>query len=137
MLVNWDHLCYECQCPMDLTLVIKEPTINLFFRDYGTWCYLRPFSLCYNTSHYKFYGLKVKRVCISCFINPRRVSLVDRESGINRVRHRVNRSRTCEEVYEYFSDFIEFRKRKDLDMCIVDEYKRDSVDCLELFWVYV
>jgi hypothetical protein len=117
---------------MDFTLVIKEPTLNLFLRDYGTWCYLRPFALCRNTWHYKVYGLKVRRVCISCFRKPVRVSLVVRETGIKKVRCREERSKTLEEVYEYFSDFIEFRKRKDLDMCIVDEHKRDSVCCLEL-----
>jgi len=137
MLVRWDYLCYECRCPVDLTLVIKETTLNMFFRDYGTWCYLRPFTLCRNTWHYKVYGLKVRRVCTSCFRKPVRVSLVDRESGIKKVRCREERSKTLEEVYEYFSDFVEFRKRKDLDMCIVEEYKRDSVCCLELIWVYI
>ena len=137
MLVKWEHECYECKCPMDLTLVIKESTLNLFFRDYGTWCYLRPFSLCRNTSYYKFYGLTIKRVCISCFSKPVRVSTVNRESGIRRVRRREQKSKTHKEVYEYFRDFVAFRKRKDLDICIVEEHKRDAVCCLELFWRYI
>ena len=134
MLVKWKHTCYECQCPLDIRLVIVEPDLELFFRDYGTWCYLRPFSLCRNVSYYKFYGLNVKRVCVSCFKSPKRVSLVKRESGLREKRRREHKSKTHEELYEYFSDFVAFRKRKDLDICIVEKYKRDSVCCLELFW---
>jgi len=136
MFVKWEYVCYECRCPMDLTLVIHEP-LGQFMRDYGTWCYLRPFTLCLNTSHYKFYGLKVRRVCASCFSKPKRVSIVDRESGIKKIRRREEVSRTREEVHEYFSDFVEFRKRKDLEMCIVDKRKRDFVCCLELFYSHM
>ena len=133
--MRWDYVCYECQCPMDLTLIVREP-LRQFMRDYGTWCYLRPFSLCLNTSYYKFYGLRVRRVCVTCFNKPVRVSLIDRECGIKKFQRRDRRSKTHQEVYEYFSNFIEFRKRKDLEICIVDEYKRNSVCCLELFWMY-
>lgn len=135
MFVRWNYVCYECQCPVDITLEIREPTLNLFFRDYGTWCYLRPFTLCLNTLYYKFYGLNVRRVCVSCFRKPVRVSLVDRECGIKKVQCYRERSKTHREVYEYFRDFVEFRKRKDIDMCIVEEHKRESTCCLELFWM--
>jgi len=134
MLVKWKHVCYECQCPLDIRLVIVEPNLNLFFRDYGSWCYLRPFSVCRNVSYYKFYGLHVKRVCVSCFKRPRRVSLVNRESGLREKRSCEVRSKTREDIYEYFSDFVAFRKRKDLDTCTVEKHKRKSVCCLELFW---
>jgi hypothetical protein len=137
MFVMWDYVCYECQCPMDLTLGIQELDVDVFFRDYGTWCYLRPFSLCLNTSYYKVYGLNVRRVCMSCFNKPRRVSLVTRECGIKKFQSREVRSKTREEVYEYFSNFVAFRKRKDLDLCIVDEHKRNTVCCLELFYSYI
>jgi hypothetical protein len=130
MLLKWEYVCYECQCPLNLTLTIKESKLKLFLRDYGTWCYLRPFSLCKNTSHYKFYDLKVKRVCASCFSNPIRVSLVERESGIKKIYKREERSKTHQEIYEYLSDFMTFRKRKDLGICIVDEDKRYYVCCL-------
>lgn len=134
MLVKWKHVCYECQCPLDIRLVIVEPNLNLFFRDYGSWCYLRPFSVCRNVSYYKFYGLQVKRVCVSCFDRPRRVSVVKRESGLREKRSCEVRSKTREDIYEYFSDFVAFRKRKDLDTCTVEKHKRKSVCCLELFW---
>jgi hypothetical protein len=131
MLIKWEHVCYECQCPLDIRLVIVEPTLNLFLRDYGSWCYLRPFSLCKNTVYYKFYGLQVKRVCLSC---PKRISLVRRESGLSEKKNREEKSKTHDEIYEYFSDFAAFRKRKDLDICIVEKYKRKTICCLELFW---
>ena len=134
MLVKWKHVCYECQCPLDICLVVVEPTLKLFLRDYGSWSYLRPFSLCKNTVYYKFYGLQVKRVCVSCFKTPRRISLVKRESGLREKRHCEARSKTHEEIYEYFSEFAAFRKRKDLDTCTIENYKRAYVCCLELFW---
>jgi hypothetical protein len=134
MFVKWDYTCYECECPMNVTLVVNEPSLNLFFRDYGSWCYLRPFRLCHNESMYKFYGLQVKRVCLSCFYSPKRVSLADRERGIKTVKRREPRSKTHQEIYDYFSEFVEFRKRKDLDLCIVPKTKRKTVCCLQIFW---
>jgi hypothetical protein len=133
MLIRWKHVCYECNCPIDLTLIIRDPKLNLFLRDYGTWCYLRPFNLCQNVSYYKFYDLDVRRVCSSCFRRPKRVSLIDRETGTVKHKSFTKRSKTHKEVYEYFNDFVNFRKRKDLDICIVENFKRSSVCCLELF----
>ena len=136
--VNWEYTCYECECPLNVKLVITSNLLNVFFRDYGSWAYLKSFCLCHNTVYYKFYGLCVKRVCVTCFHCPKRPNLVDREHGIKRIRTDRReywiQSKSREQIYEYFSEFAAFRNRRDLEICIVDEWKRKEVCGLKLFW---
>lgn len=135
--VTWDHVCFECRCPMGVNLFVQGEPMSTFFRDFGTWAYLRMyFSLVYNSSMYKFYGLKVKRVCLTCYFEPKRVNLRDRETGIKRVvRADYERSKSCDEIKEFFEEFVRFRKRKDLEECIVDEWKQMDVTGIEVYWV--
>ena len=132
--VTWDHMCFECCAPLKVKLVCKGENFDEFFRVFGSWSYLRPFHLYYNVGMYKFYGLKLKRVCITCYFTPERVCLRDRECGIKRVVSQEVRSKSCEEIKEYFEDYTQFRKRQDLEMCIVDEWKRDYPGGLDTYW---
>ncbi len=135
MYLYWLYECFECQCPMDIGLRVSDTDYSKFIRDYGSWCYLRPFVLCHNSSFYKFYGLRLKRVCRSCFVEPKRVNLVHRETGTPRqVVTKRDRSKSTDEIREYFKNFVAFRRRKDLDCCIVPTYKRSHVCCLDLFF---
>ena len=135
--INWGHTCHECRCPLEVDLTVKEKDLKIFFRDFTTWAYLRPFSLYQNLVMYKFYGLVVRRVCVSCYYHPIRINLLNREVGVKKVgtSKKIKRSKTCQEIYDYFFYFTEFRLRKDLvTSCIVEEEKRTMVLGLEVFW---
>jgi hypothetical protein len=123
---------------MGVKLCVRGESLSTFFRDFETWAYLRMyFTLVYNTHMYKFYGLKVRRVCLTCYFEPKRVNLCDRETGIKRVvRGDYERSKSCDEIKEFFEDFVQFRKRKDLEDCIVDEWKRLEVPGLDVYHVF-
>ena len=131
--INWRHTCHECQNPLDVYMSVYDKKISKFFRDFETWCYLKPFSLIPNTWMYKFYGRVVKRVCLSCYHHPKRFDTVRRECGLKRVLPVIVKSKTSEEIYEYFNDFLNFRKREDLELCIVDEDKRSMILDLEIY----
>jgi hypothetical protein len=113
-------------------MLLKKENIDTFFRDFGTWAYLRPLDLYMNMSMYRFYSSKLRRVCLSCYFIPKRVNLVNRESGIKTLTRQELKSKTHDEIREYFKDFAQFRKRKDLELCIVDEYKRREIICLDI-----
>ena len=131
--IHWEHNCYRCDAPMNLSMVIREPDFEKFFRDYGSWVYMKPFDLYLNTHYYKFFGgPKVRRVCVSCFFNPGGVCIRDRETGTMKIKTREERSKTFEEVIDYFQRFSDFRKRKDIDDCIVNEKSRRSNIGLQL-----
>lgn len=133
--VNWEYTCHECACPLNVKVEIQEQNIKLFSRDYGSWSYLRRFCLCSNSVIYKFYGVHVRRVCVTCYYSPKRPSLINREHGIKKVGSiRNGRSMSCDEIREYFEDFAAYRKRKDLEECIIHRKKRTSVCGLELIW---
>jgi hypothetical protein len=134
--IKWEYLCHECSCPMHIKLVTRDEDVSLFLRDFGSWAYLKPFSLARNTWYYKFYGLSLKRVCVSCFFRPKRFNVMEREHGIKKVGRPdfAPRSKTFREVYEYFEDFVAFRNRRDLDACIVKKSKRRDIVGMNLFW---
>ena len=131
--INWCHTCYECGCPLDLFCTIKDDDIDLFFRDFTTWVYLKPFTLVYNKWYYKCYGMKIHRVCISCYFFPKRVDLFKREIG-EKCKQYIQLSKTFEEVYQYFESFQEFRQRKDIEICIVETEKRKILRGLQVYW---
>ena len=134
--VQWAHTCYRCAAPMNVSLIIRDPDIDTFFRDYGSWAAMRPFTLDLNTHYYKFFGgPRVRRVCITCFFNPETINLIDRECGVTRTKIRCERSKTVEEIIEYFQKFSDFRKRKDIELYIVDEHKRISNLGIQLDWI--
>ena len=136
--ITWKHTCFECCCPLIVKMTItvnKEDKFCLFCRDFTSWCYLKPFCLLRNNYYYKFYGLVVKRVCISCYHYPmRRISLLNREIGKKVTMNKIIKSKTSQEIYNYFNSFVEFRKRSDLEICIVEEPKRKFINGLLAYW---
>jgi len=134
--INWKHTCYECGCPLYLTCTIKEDNLDLFFRDFTSWAYLKPFTLLFNRMYYKFYGYVVHKVCVSCYYFPRRVDLRKREIGQKNTQKPIYLSKTFEDIYDYFQRFQEFRKRRDLESFIVEEEKRQLVPGLDLCWSF-
>ena len=134
--VSWAFTCHECECPIDVSCVIKDRNYNLFIRDFTTWCYLKPFSIACNTYIYKFYGMSLKRVCMSCYYCPKRINLCSREIIGRSVKFKKcpYQSKSKQELYDYFESFFEFRKRKDLEICIVEEKKRKYLLGLMMYY---
>jgi hypothetical protein len=132
--ITWKHTCFECRCPLNVKLTFLKTDVDLFIRDVTSWAYLRPFCLFRNNFRYKFYGLVVRRVCISCYFYPKRINLLNREIGKKVTMNKIIKSKTSQEIYDYFNSFVEFRKRKDLEMCIVEEYKRKFIHSLLYYW---
>ena len=62
------------------------------------------------------------------------MNLVNRESGIKTPARQELKSKSHDEIREYFEDFAQFRKRKDLDLCIVEPYKMKDICCLAIFY---
>jgi hypothetical protein len=127
--ITWECTCFECGCPLNVMCTVKNENYRLFIRDFTTWVYLQPFKLTFNNFFYR----SRHRVCISCFYFPMRIDPFKREIG---TRQKLPRklSKTFEEVYEYFKRFEEFRKRKDLEICIVEPEKRRCLSGLELIF---
>ena len=135
--IKWKYTCYECGCPLCVRLIVTHDKIGLFLKRFGSWCYLKPFSLDYNTCYYKHYGgPSVKRVCVTCYYIPKRVNLLMRETGIKQfVGGNPERSKTHQEIFDYFTCFIEFLKRRDLESCLVSRYKQKTVYGMRMFWL--
>ena len=133
--INWAYTCYECQCPLSIKLSIYDKNIKLFMRDFTTWCYLNPFCLVRNMPYYKsFGGLKMRRVCLTCYYCPKRPQIYKREVGTRHIINPCKVSTTKQKLLDYFTSFVEFRKRKDLEICIVEEYKRTTILGLNTVW---
>ena len=134
--ITWSHVCYECGCPMCVRLIITDDDLGLFLKRFGSWCYLKPFNLEYNTYYFKHYGgPTVKKVCVSCYFIPKRINLLARETGTKQfiTDHKQERSKTHEEIFDYFTRFMEFLKRRDLELCLVSRYKQTSPIGLRMF----
>lgn len=82
MSIVWDYRCYQCHNPINLRFEYEtEDQVDAFIKFKKQLV----FSTVHNSMFYKFYGLKVKRVCYSCFSNKIHVSpkiLRDREIGL-------------------------------------------------------
>ncbi len=64
MKIKWKYNCYLCECPLDI-FYKKEHRYETKLLD--KFMELSELSFQNNVSMYKFFGLKVKRVCKCCF----------------------------------------------------------------------
>lgn len=116
--VRWDKKCYECGNPVDPILKIENFRTYFLLRNFATH---KPFCFVGNRSMIKYYGnMKLRRVCFACYFSPRNhlSFLKNREIGKVHKEDRL-RSKTKEELYEWFEDFDRYRKRKDIDDCLM------------------
>ena len=81
------------------------------FLNYAT---IKPFDLTSNYLSYKFIGTKVAKVCECCYSNSRQAKYLATELVIKGKKiPRLPRSKTKEEIVEYFTGMNEYRNRKD------------------------
>jgi len=113
MSFKWKHKCFQCDRP-----------VAVYFSMNGDYGLIRPFvnfyskvplSYKYNDMYYKFYGLKVKRVCYGCFkdklkFNPR----IEAQRSIGQpVQLRPkNYAKTQEQIELWNSLFREYLKNR-------------------------
>lgn len=64
MKIKWTHKCYMCEAPLDM-MCRKDHTYELALLD--QFIQLTGISFEDNVTRYKFFGRKVKRVCVCCF----------------------------------------------------------------------
>jgi len=69
----------------------------------------------------KYYGnMKLRRVCLACYFSPKNHFSFLKQREIGKVCKQVRlRSKTSQELYEWFEDFDRYRKRKDIDDCLM------------------
>jgi len=66
MYFNCKGFCFSCNAPLDPYIKSNNYEVRELIRQYRR---IKPLWLYNNEMYYKFYGLKLKRVCYSCFIN--------------------------------------------------------------------
>ena len=115
----WLYTCHQCHCPLDIHYHFDTYDEFKLMTKYKK---LFPFFLDANASMYKFYGLKVYRVCTYCFknkvvYNPRKDAL--RQIGLIRNLVPRNKCKTKNEIGAWFYMFERLVKKKRLNDCAV------------------
>ena len=116
--VEWSKKCYECENPICVRLKLENFNSFFLLRNFATH---KPFCMLGNVPMIRYYGnMKLRRVCLACYFSPRNHMNFIKQREIGRVRRQDRlRSKTCEEIYEWFKDFDAYRKRKDIDDCLM------------------
>lgn len=116
--VNWEKKCHECGNPINVKTILQNFKTFFYLRNFATH---KPFCMMGNLPMIKYYGnMKCRRVCLACYFSPRNHldHLRQREIGkvikIDRLK-----SKTRDEIYDWFEDFDGYRKRKDIDDCLM------------------
>ena len=117
-----------CSNPMNV-YVTTDRRDETFLRDMRSFCGHRKLDLINNTFIFKFFGLRIKRVCWGCYKTPVPNTLT-REIGVR--KKFMNHSISRKQLYEWFKDFHEFRQRKDLDLCILPKEHQSGVRALAI-----
>lgn len=127
MKVGWQYTCHMCSCPMNIYVIFDNITNYRYLKSFAG--HNRQFTLENNMVLYKFFGLKVRRVCFGCYTT-RKPNLFKREIGTRTPF--VNISRTREEIYNWFSDFNEFLNKNDIELCLLPKVHQRYVDGLSI-----
>lgn len=113
MSFKWRHKCFQCDRPVDV-----------YFSMDGDYRLIAPFFLFHsrvplhyqhNKMYYKFYGLKVKRVCYGCFSN--KLNFNPQVDLQRRIGMRVqflpkNYAKTSEEIENWNKMFSRYLKNR-------------------------
>ena len=109
---KWPYECYMCACPLNIYHTSENYNIFQFVDRFDTYCRLNPFFVDNNTSVYKFFGNKLRRVCIPCFDNKCVFSVEmhhERQLGIRYGRR--TKSKTKGDVFQWCQAFNRYLSR--------------------------
>mgnify|MGYP001158506595 FL=1 len=117
MRLSWHHVCYMCQAPLDPRVITAGKENKKFVRNYK---HIRPLFTYNNEQYYSFAGgLKLRRVCYSCFSCKCKVhhtSLRNRElCGRGRVAPK-SKSRTEKEILFWFNGLLRRAAKEGIDI---------------------
>lgn len=116
MYLKWTSVCYKCEAPLEPRLLARGYVNKSFIRAYK---YIRPIFLGNNSMYYSFVGLKLKRVCYSCFKNKVKItpkSLLSREIGHIRNFAPRSKAKTQEEIVQWFDGLLRRAKINNLNI---------------------
>lgn len=121
MNVKWEHVCYTCRCPLNIYVETKfdRKILNRLINFYN----LRPIDFSMNTPMFKFFGLKVRRVCVGCYYCKPIIDIRKRECGLPGATKKHRLSKSFKEVYEWFESCSRFLWRSD-----AEEYFPEKLD---------
>ena len=111
--ISWGTSCQLCYNPVNVYCSLKTYNRDFIqaFRNYAT---IKPFDLTSNYLSYKFIGSKVAKVCDCCYYNSRQAKRIATDLVMKGKKiPRLPRSKTKEEIVEYFTGMNEYRNRKD------------------------
>ena len=117
MRLSWRHVCHVCQAPLDPRVFTAGKENKKFVRNYK---HIRPLFTYNNEQYYSFAGgLKLRRVCYSCFSCKCKVhhtSLRNRElCGRGRVAPK-SKSRTEKEILFWFDGLLRRAAKEGIDI---------------------
>lgn len=106
MKLKWKHVCHKCQAPLDPSIIARTKESRVFLRWYR---HIRPIFMMNNDSRYSFIGLKLYRVCFSCFklkTKPSVQNLKSRELGLVKRVIPKSKAKTEEEICTWFHGLL-------------------------------
>ncbi len=112
---TWKYNCYECNRPLCIYFILG-PNIDKidFMNSLFTYKKFNPILSSGQIFFYKFYGLKVKRVCYCCFkglFRPKFNQIMNREIGKRMMYCKKTDELTV--YHEWLKGFDRFFRRKD------------------------
>ena len=132
--IEWDHRCYLCQNPLDVQIQPNIPT-TWFIICLRTFKRLYPFGFINNSSIYKFFGQKVRRVCICCYDGqPEKVpvDMINRREVLGKKIRIRSGSKTDRQIYDWFESFNRFINKPDINEILTDPITSMSSEFLRL-----
>lgn len=111
--ISWGNSCQICYNPVNVYCSLKKYNRD-FIRAFLNYATIKPFDLTSNYLNYKFIGTKVAKVCECCYYNARKAKKIAIDLVMKGKKvPRLPRSKTKEEIIEYFTDMNRYRNRKD------------------------
>ncbi len=116
MFIKWTSCCSRCEAPLSPCIKTYVKANKRFIKWYRR---IRPIFMDNNHKMYSFTGLKLERVCYSCFIQKPKITpnlLKLREMG--QIRHMLPRSRAKseEELLMWFGGLLRCARKFNLNI---------------------
>jgi hypothetical protein len=123
MKVTWDSRCACCNNPLNIMIITYSLFEDLLWDAYNS---LYPVKFENNISMYKFFGIKAKKVCKSCFKDLKKVrcykNIKLREIG--KKMPQMEKSHDQEFIKEWFFKIEHFSKRPNIYDYIWDTFEK-------------